>query len=160
MERLYVAVAAAAAMRPDADGESRSGEQAGPKRSIPHVRIQQRERRWRQPPPAGPCDNAPMSTGAPTPPKPEPDRTLGQVDRGRRTLAVKTIVAVVLAVLLIIFIIGNSRRVPIDFVFFTRNARLIWIMLACAVIGGVVGYLIGKPGRQFYPKRGKHKPKG
>ena len=58
-----------------------------------------------------------------------------------------------LAILLIVFIIQNSKRVPIDFVFFTRQSRLIWVMLACAIIGGIVGYLVGRPGKQIRLRR-------
>ena len=74
---------------------------------------------------------------------------LKALQRARQARVAKVLVALVLVVLLVVFIIQNSQRVPVDFVFVTRMARLIWVMLACAVVGGVVGYLIGRPGKQF-----------
>ena len=55
----------------------------------------------------------------------------------------------VLAVLFILFIIRNSKPVSqsggVDFIFVTADARLIWVFLVCALIGGLVGYLLGRP---------------
>ncbi len=74
---------------------------------------------------------------------------LKALQRARQARVAKVLVALALVVVLVVFIIQNSQRVPVDFVFVTRMARLIWVMLACAVVGGVVGYLIGRPGKQF-----------
>ena len=57
--------------------------------------------------------------------------------------------ALLLVGILIAFIVANSQSVVVHFVFFTRRPALIWVMFACAVLGGIVGYLIGKPGRQL-----------
>ena len=65
----------------------------------------------------------------------------------------KVLVALFLLVILIIFVIANSDPVPVRFVFFTRQPRLIWVMIACSVLGGVVGYLIGRPGSQVRLRR-------
>ena len=87
----------------------------------------------------------------PVPPRPEDQldadhyRTL---QRERRRRLIKLVVALAILVVLVIFIVTNSERVPVDFVFFTRQSRLIWVMLACAVLGGIVGYLVGRPGKQ------------
>ena len=70
---------------------------------------------------------------------------------------VKLVVALFLVVVFIVFIIQNSKRVPIDYVFFTRQSRLIWIMLACGIVGGVVGYLVGRPGKQVRLRRQRTK---
>jgi uncharacterized integral membrane protein len=66
-------------------------------------------------------------------------------ERGARVA--KALVALAISVILIVFVIANSEPVRVNFVFATRHPRLIWVMLACAVLGGVVGYLIGRPGR-------------
>jgi uncharacterized integral membrane protein len=48
-----------------------------------------------------------------------------------------------------VFIISNDDPAPVSFVFFTRHPPLIWVMFACAVLGGLIGYLIGRPGKQI-----------
>lgn len=79
---------------------------------------------------------------------PEDRLHLRELQKERRSRVVKAIIALVLAVLLIIFIIANSQPETVDFVFFEREVGLIWIMFGCAVLGGLVGFLIGKPGKQ------------
>ena len=61
----------------------------------------------------------------------------------------KAVIILLLLVLFMIFIISNSEGHPVDFVFFTREPPLIWVMVACALLGGIVGYLIGRPGKQI-----------
>lgn len=60
----------------------------------------------------------------------------------------KVVVALAIVVILMIFIIANSEGQPVSFVFFERRPPLIWVMFACAVLGGIVGFLIGRPGKQ------------
>jgi uncharacterized integral membrane protein len=74
---------------------------------------------------------------------------LRALQRERRSRVVKAIIAISIVVILIVFIISNSQAVPVDFVFFTRRPALIWVMVACAIMGGIVGYLIGRPGKQI-----------
>jgi len=73
---------------------------------------------------------------------------LHELQRARQRRVAKLLVALFISVVLMVFIIKNSERVPIHYVFFTANNRLIWVMLACAILGGLVGYLIGRPGKQ------------
>ncbi len=81
---------------------------------------------------------------------PEPIREdLDLLDRERRRRVGMLLVAVGIVLLLAIFVVRNSQRVPVDFVFFTREARLIWVMVACAALGGIVGYLVGRPPRRL-----------
>jgi uncharacterized integral membrane protein len=61
---------------------------------------------------------------------------------------VKVIVALILLILFIIFVAGNSREVTVDLVFTTAQVRLIWVFLACALIGGVIAFLLGRSGRR------------
>jgi uncharacterized integral membrane protein len=68
-------------------------------------------------------------------------------------------VALAIVVLLVVFIVANSQSVAVDFVFFNRRPRLIWVMFSCAVLGGIVGYLIGRPGRQVRLRRRKEQPR-
>ena len=73
-------------------------------------------------------------------------RSLGRLRRGR---AFRLVALLALAVAFIVFVIRNSQRVPVDFVFYTRQARLIWVMLTCTAAGGVIGFMLGRPGRRF-----------
>jgi len=80
---------------------------------------------------------------------------LRQLQRVRQARVAKVIVALVVLGILVAFIVANSQSVIVHFVFFTRRPALIWVMFACAVLGGIFGYLIGRPGRQVRPHRGK-----
>jgi uncharacterized integral membrane protein len=83
--------------------------------------------------------------------------SLKELQRARQIRVVKVLVALVILVILAIFVIGNSQRVPVDFVFGTHRARLIWVMIGCIVLGGIAGYLIGRPGRQVrFRHRAEH----
>jgi uncharacterized integral membrane protein len=81
-------------------------------------------------------------------------KQLHQLQRARQARVARAFVALGIGVLLIIFVIANSQQVKVDFVFFTRQPRLIWVMIACALLGGIAGYLIGRPGKQVrVPRR-------
>jgi uncharacterized integral membrane protein len=82
---------------------------------------------------------------------------LHDLQRARQRRVAKLLVALFISIVLIVFIIKNSERVPIHYVFFTANNRLIWVMLSCAILGGLVGYLIGRPGKQV---RFRHRKDG
>ena len=80
---------------------------------------------------------------------------LRQLQRVRQARVAKVIVALVVLGILVAFIVANSQSVIVHFVFFTRRPALIWVMFACAVLGGIFGYVIGRPGRQVRPHGGK-----
>ena len=61
---------------------------------------------------------------------------------------VKVIVGLILLILFIIFVAGNSHEVTVNLVFTTAQVRLIWVFLACALIGALIAFLIGRPGRR------------
>ncbi len=77
------------------------------------------------------------------------------LDRERRARLTKVLVGLGIAIVLLIFITSNAQGVKVHFVFFTRRPPLIWVMFACAVLGGALGYLIGKPGKQISLRRPK-----
>ena len=74
---------------------------------------------------------------------------LRELQRQRQGRVVRVIIALAILGVLIVFIVSNSQEVDVDFVFFTRRPALIWVMFTCAILGGVVGYLIGRPGKQI-----------
>jgi uncharacterized integral membrane protein len=68
-----------------------------------------------------------------------------KVDTGT---AIKVGIGLLLLVIFILFIIQNSRPVEVNFVFFRADIRLIWVFLGCAVIGGIIAWLVGRPRRR------------
>lgn len=65
----------------------------------------------------------------------------------RRRRAIKLGALATLVVLFAIFVVQNSQPAPVDFIFVQSSPRLIWIMIVCALVGGVVGYVLGRPGK-------------
>jgi uncharacterized integral membrane protein len=62
--------------------------------------------------------------------------------------AIKVGLGLFLLVIFILFIIQNSNLVLVNFVFFRASIRLIWVFLGCAVIGGAIAWLVGRPRRR------------
>jgi uncharacterized integral membrane protein len=69
-------------------------------------------------------------------------------ERRDRTTVVKVIVALVLVILFIIFVAQNSQPVTVNLVFGDTRVRLIWVFVACALIGAIVAFLLGRSGRR------------
>jgi uncharacterized integral membrane protein len=114
-----------------------------------------------RPDPGAPPPTAPGApSGIPEPETRVEQQHLRALQRERQARVAKAIVALLILMLLIIFIISNAQHVPVDFVFFTRHPRLIWVMFACTVLGGVVGYIIGRPGKQVRIRRTKDEAGG
>jgi uncharacterized integral membrane protein len=114
-------------------------------------------------------DDQEAARRAKLPPRPEDEAVgrvsedqqhLRQLQRERQGRVVKVIVTLAIVVVLIVFIIANSQPVKVNFVFVTRHPRLIWVMVACAVLGGVAGYLIGRPGKQIRLHRRERDDRG
>jgi uncharacterized integral membrane protein len=113
-------------------------------------------------------DDHDLSSGRPQPAGPgipsDADRRADQehyrdLQRERQARVAKVLVTLFLAGVLIAFIVANSQSVIVHFVFVTRKPALIWVMFACAVLGGIVGYLIGRPGKQVRFHRKKEEPR-
>jgi uncharacterized integral membrane protein len=107
----------------------------------------------------------PEPTAAPAPPTEDvgaesarvpaqPERAFGEIDRARRRRATKAIAGLTVLVVLVLFVVWNAQPVEVNFVFGKAHPRMIWVMVACAVLGGVLGYLLGRPGHEG---RGKEK---
>ena len=78
---------------------------------------------------------------------------LQQLQRHRQARAAKGIVLVAVLTILLLFIVWNAHTVDVSFVFGTAHVGLIWVMLVCAVLGGIVGFIVGRPGRTFRFRR-------
>jgi uncharacterized integral membrane protein len=62
--------------------------------------------------------------------------------QGRDQRATARIIAiVVLLALLVAFVVDNTRRVTVGFVFFDRETRLIFVFIATAAIGALLDRL-------------------
>lgn len=75
-----------------------------------------------------------------------PEAEPGQEPRKITKTEAKWVLAGILAILFGVFIAQNSDPVPVDFVFFSANIRLIWVFLLCGVIGGIVDRLLQRRG--------------
>ena len=89
-------------------------------------------------------------------PEAQADRQhLDQLRRARQARVAKFVVVLVIVVILIVFIVANAKPVRVSYVFVTGHPKLIWVMLFCAILGGIAGYLLGRPGRQVRLHRGE-----
>jgi uncharacterized integral membrane protein len=73
---------------------------------------------------------------------------LRDLQRARQARVARVVAVLAIVVIFMIFIISNDDPARVSFVFFTRQPPLIWVMFGCALLGGIIGYLIGRPGRQ------------
>jgi uncharacterized integral membrane protein len=69
------------------------------------------------------------------------DRAGADPKRSPRDIA-RIVVAVVGLILLIAFVLDNSRTVRVGFVFFNANVSLIWVLLIAAFLGALVDRLV------------------
>ena len=77
---------------------------------------------------------------------------LRQLQRARQARLGKLTLGVVILIGLIVFALQNSQPVQVQVLFTTMHPRLVWVLLGCAVVGGIVGgivgYLIARPSRK------------
>ena len=96
----------------------------------------------RQPPadpaetPAVPEAAAPLPQPPPPPPEPDVPRELG-VAFYAKLLLLLFVVAYVIA-----FVVGNDKRIRVDFVFATGRVTLIWAVLLVLLVGVFAGLLL------------------
>ncbi|HEU5003371.1 MAG TPA: LapA family protein [Actinomycetota bacterium] len=76
--------------------------------------------------------------GAPTP----SERSSIAKGRGGKAVA-----AAILVILAIIFVIGNLNRVRVNFIITSGHPRMIWLIVGCLLIGGITGFMLGRPAR-------------
>ena len=68
-----------------------------------------------------------------------------------------------LLVALIVFVLQNARPVDVHVLFFAGRTLLIWVIVACAALGAIVGYLLGRPDKstRFHGeerRKGRNRP--
>ncbi len=66
----------------------------------------------------------------------------------RASLYARFVVGLTLLVLFVVFVSLNSDSVPVHFIFVETRTPLVWVFLVCALIGGLVAYLLGRTGRR------------
>jgi uncharacterized integral membrane protein len=60
----------------------------------------------------------------------------------------RLIAALVVAALLVIFAIQNTKQVRVSFLFFHWDARVIYVIIVSALLGMFVAYLLGRRRRR------------
>jgi uncharacterized integral membrane protein len=61
---------------------------------------------------------------------------------------VRLVLGLTLLVLFVIFVSLNSSEVSVHFIFAETRTPLAWVFLVCALVGGLVAYLLGRQGRR------------
>ena len=86
--------------------------------------------------------------GPPGDPGKDPGGGRGVPDRPPRSgVSLRQVVIAVVAIILIAFGIANFKRVPVNFLLFDTQARLVTVIVVAAGLGFVIGYFVGRPGR-------------
>jgi uncharacterized integral membrane protein len=75
-------------------------------------------------------------------------RHMKRLTRARRARVAKTVLALVIVVGLLVFVLQNAGPVAIRFFFTTAHPKLLWVLVGCVLLGGVAGYLVGRPGKR------------
>lgn len=70
----------------------------------------------------------------------EPDQS--DATAGRRSRGPMFWVLIIAAVVLAIFVIQNSQRVEVDFLFTTTDTPLIFALLLAGVLGALIGWAV------------------
>jgi uncharacterized integral membrane protein len=60
----------------------------------------------------------------------------------------RIVVAAIVTVILVIFVVDNLEQVRVSFVFFKSDVGLIWVLIATAVLGGLVDRMLVWRGRR------------
>jgi len=83
---------------------------------------------------------------------------LMQLEARQRDRLVRVLWLILIAIVFIAFVLQNAQPVDVHFLPFSANIRLIWVIFGCALLGGVAGFLIGRPDRNLqslFPHRAR-----
>jgi len=87
---------------------------------------------------------------------------LQKLEAQRTERLVKVAQLTIIAVVFILFVLQNADPVDVNFLVFSLNIRLIWVIFGCGVLGGAAGYLIARPEkslRELLPQKEKKSPR-
>ena len=74
---------------------------------------------------------------------------LQKLEAKRTERLVKAVQLTLIAIVFITFVLQNAEPVDVNLLVFSLNIRLIWVIFGCGVLGGVAGYLIGRPDKSL-----------
>jgi uncharacterized integral membrane protein len=74
---------------------------------------------------------------------------LMQMEQRQRDRLIKVAQLTAIAIIFITFVLQNAQGVNVHLLLFSVNIRLIWVIFGCALLGGVAGYLIGRPDKSL-----------
>jgi uncharacterized integral membrane protein len=74
---------------------------------------------------------------------------LQNIEAQRAERLMKVAQLALIAIIFITFVLQNAQPVNVHFLLFSLNIRLIWVIFGCGVLGGVAGYLIGRPDKSL-----------
>jgi uncharacterized integral membrane protein len=87
---------------------------------------------------------------------------LQKLEAQRTERLVKVAQLTLILIVFIAFVLQNADGVNVHFLVFALNIRLIWVIFGCGLLGGVAGYLIGRPEkslRALLPHKEKKPPR-
>lgn len=70
-----------------------------------------------------------------------------EAERAERLMKVGQLTLI--AIVFITFVLQNADGVNVTFLLFSLNIRLIWVIVGCGLLGGIAGYLIGRPDKSL-----------
>lgn len=79
---------------------------------------------------------------------PKPSEWEAADRKHRNALFVRVILGILILVLFVIFVSLNSDSVAVHFIFTETRTPLVWVFLICALVGALVAFLLGRPGRR------------
>jgi uncharacterized integral membrane protein len=75
------------------------------------------------------------------------EREPGALPAPRTAATAKLVLAVLVALLLLIFAAVNFKPVEVNFLLFTTRARVVTVIAVSALLGFLAGWLVGRSGR-------------
>jgi uncharacterized integral membrane protein len=74
---------------------------------------------------------------------------LAKLQAARRRRLIKAAVLTAIALVFIMFILQNANPVDMRVLAWTVSVRLIWIIVAAALLGALAGYVVGRPDKNL-----------
>ncbi len=88
----------------------------------------------------------PLSTGSEQQRQADLDH-LKRLRQARQRKLLRAGVIGIALVVLIVFVLQNAQPVEVHLLLFSGRPLLIWVIVACAALGGIVGYALGRPSK-------------